>query len=75
MLKPCHQVNCEISTQLVSLASGDVVCSACPNWAVECEARRLLTYPAAQRKEAMSKRKEIRKDISQLEAVMKLLKP
>lgn len=36
---------CEIATGTVTLRDGSQVCNACPEYALEREATRLLTYP------------------------------
>lgn len=47
---------CEQATSMVRLVTGQEVCNWCPEWALECEARRLLVYPMAARREALVKR-------------------
>lgn len=47
---------CEQATAMVRLVDGREVCNWCPDWALECEARRLLTYPMSARREALVKR-------------------
>jgi hypothetical protein len=56
-------INCNKSCKpesLVKLFGGREVCTWCPDWALECEARRLLKYKSADRAEALMKREEIR---------------
>jgi hypothetical protein len=56
-------MNCNKSCkpeQLVKLISGKEVCTWCPEWALECEARRLVKYKAADKREALEKREQIR---------------
>lgn len=59
----------------IKLVSGTEVCTWCPDWALECEARRLLTYKKAELKEALEKRELLRgKDVlDKLRAVMQSL--
>jgi len=71
-------VNCNESCKpdlLVGLVSGKEVCTWCPEWARECEARRLLTYKKVELKEALEKRELLRgKDVlDKLRAVMQSL--
>jgi hypothetical protein len=51
---------CEYAPSMVTLADGSEVCSNCPEWAKECEARRLLSYPIVDRMEGLNKREKIR---------------
>lgn len=51
---------CEHAPSMVTLEDGFKVCSACPEWRKECEAKRLLTYPVMDRLEAFKKREQIR---------------
>ena len=51
---------CELSTKTVTLEDGHTVCSACPEFREECEAKRLLTYPILDRNEGFRKREQIR---------------
>jgi hypothetical protein len=71
-------MNCNESCKpesLVKLISGKEVCTWCPEWARECEARRLLTYKKVELKEALEKREQIRgKEVTDaLRAVMELV--
>lgn len=71
-------MNCNESckpNKLLRLVSGKEVCTWCPEWARECEARRLLKYKKAELKEALEKREQIRgKDVTdELRAVMELV--
>lgn len=51
---------CEYAPSMVTLHDGQVVCSNCPLWAAECEAKRLLTYRLPERREALRERDKIR---------------
>ncbi|NBT57946.1 hypothetical protein EBT16_04095 [bacterium] len=51
---------CEHAPSMVTLEDGFVVCSSCPEWRKECEAKRLLTYPVVARAEAFREREKIR---------------
>lgn len=56
-------MNCNKSCKpdsLVKLVNGKEVCTWCPEWAVECEAKRLLKYKKSELKEALEKRELIR---------------
>ena len=66
---------CERSTGNVKLVTGEEVCNWCPEWALECEARRLLMYPMGPRREALRKREEVRGKaaVDRLRETMKLL--
>lgn len=66
---------CEHATSNVTLVSGDEVCNWCPEWALECEARRLLMYPMRVRREALAERDDTRgvANTDRLRAVMKLI--
>lgn len=71
-------MNCNQSCKpdkLVRLVSGKEVCTWCPEWARECEAKRLLTYKKAELKEALEKREQVRgKDVTdELRAIMELV--
>lgn len=45
---------------MVTLVGGRQVCSSCPEWLIECEARNLLRMPLPARRKALAKREEIR---------------
>jgi hypothetical protein len=45
---------------MVTLQDGCKVCSNCHLWALECEAKRLLTYAMPQRREGLAEREKIR---------------
>jgi hypothetical protein len=47
---------CEHAPSMVQLVDGSTVCSNCPEWRNECEARRLLQMPLAKRREELQKR-------------------
>ena len=66
---------CEQATGKVTLHDGEVVCNWCPEWRLECEARRLLSYPLGARREALVERDHKRgKDATdRLREVMKLI--
>ena len=66
---------CEHATGMVRLVDGSEVCNWCPEWALECEARRLLMYPMSVRREALAERDEKRgvANTDRLRAVMKLI--
>lgn len=51
---------CEHATGNVTLCTGETVCNWCPEWALECEARRLLMYPMRVRREALAERDNAR---------------
>jgi len=58
---PClGSTKCEYAPSMVTLQDGCVVCSNCHLWALECEAKRLLTYPMPQRREGLVEREKIR---------------
>jgi hypothetical protein len=58
---PClGSTKCEYAPRMVTLQDGCVVCSNCHLWALECEAKRLLTYPMPQRREGLVEREKIR---------------
>lgn len=58
---PCLGSNkCEYAPSMVTLQDGCKVCSNCHLWALECEAKRLLTYPIPQRREGLAEREKIR---------------
>lgn len=63
---------CEIATGSVTLQDGATVCNACPEWRNETEARRLLTYPLPERRDALKARVEKRgaEAVERLKAVM-----
>lgn len=71
-------MNCNESCkpdQLVKLVNGKEVCTWCPEWALECEARRLVTYKKLELKEALEKREQLRgkESVDKLRAVMELV--
>lgn len=51
---------CEYAPRMVTLQDGCVVCSNCHLWAMECEAKRLLTYSLPERREGLVEREKIR---------------
>lgn len=51
---------CEYAPGMVTLQDGCVVCSNCHLWALECEAKRLLTYSLPERREGLVEREKIR---------------
>lgn len=46
---------CEIATGTVTLQDGETVCNACPEWARECLARRVLAMDLHQRRQWLAK--------------------
>ena len=58
--------------QDTALVEGDMVCSWCPRWALECEARDLLRRPLWKRRKELAAREEIRgkKSVDALRAAM-----
>lgn len=50
---------CE-SGPMVALISGLRVCDFCPEWKMECEARKLLKMPLVDRRKALQERERIR---------------
>lgn len=55
-----------------SLVSGKRVCSWCPEWALECEAREILRYPLQKRRDLLEDRLKTRgkKGLDQLKEIM-----
>lgn len=45
---------------MVTLEDGYKVCSACPEFRAECEAKKLLTYPAVDCVKALADREKFR---------------
>lgn len=45
---------------MVTLDDGFTVCSACPEFRAECEAKKLLTYPVVDRMKALGDREKFR---------------
>lgn len=45
----------EDGENLVTLYDGRVVCHYCPDWAQECLARELLSFPLAKRRERLAR--------------------
>lgn len=60
----------ENADQCVTLASGAVVCTYCPAWLIECEARELLAMPKAKRIEELRKRELKRGNVDALKKAM-----
>lgn len=60
----------ENADQCVTLVSGAVVCTYCPAWMLECEARELLKLPKSARIEALKKRELKRGDVTELKESM-----
>lgn len=56
--------------QCVTLASGAVVCTYCPAWLIETEARELLAMPKAKRIEELRKRELKRGNVDALKKVI-----
>jgi len=67
---------CEYAPSRVTLDDGSEVCSNCPEWAKECEAKRLLTYPMMDRMTGLRKREQIRgkKSTDELRETIEMLK-
>jgi uncharacterized membrane protein YukC len=61
---------------MVTLEDGSTVCSNCPEWAKECEAKRLLTYPIVDRMEGFREREKIRgkKSTDELKEIVESLR-
>lgn len=57
----------ENDSQCVTLSTGAVVCTSCPEWLIECEARELLK---PDRIEALKKREAKRGDVTKLKEAM-----
>ena len=45
---------------MVTLRDGSTVCSSCPEWMMECEARHLLSMPLAARRAELAERQKKR---------------
>lgn len=60
----------ENADQCVTLASGAVVCTYCPAWLIETEARELLAMPKAKRIEELRKRELKRGNVDALKKAM-----
>lgn len=60
----------ENKDQCVTLASGAVVCTYCPAWLIETEARELLAMPKAKRIEELRKRELKRGNVDALKKAM-----
>lgn len=60
----------ENNDQCVTLASGTVVCTYCPAWLIETEARELLAMPKAKRIEELRKRELKRGNVDELKKAM-----
>lgn len=60
----------ENADQCVTLSTGKVVCTFCPSWMIECEARELLKLPKQARIEALKKRELKRGDVTELKETM-----
>lgn len=60
------------ATPMVTLHTGSQVCSSCPAWLMECEARHLLEMPLLERREALAAREKKRgkDDVERMKAVM-----
>lgn len=67
----CQRI--ENADQCVTLASGAVVCTYCPAWLIETEARELLKLPKSARIEALRKRELKRGDVTELKEVMTMI--
>lgn len=63
------------ATPMVTLLSGSIVCSSCPEWLEECEGSHLLNMPLQQRREALTNREKTRgrDGVEKLKALMILL--
>lgn len=60
----------ENKDQCVTLVSGAVVCTYCPAWLIETEARELLAMPKAKRIEELRKRELKRGNVDELKKAM-----
>ena len=48
------------ATPMVTLRDGSTVCSSCPEWMMECEARHLLSIPLETRRAELAERQKKR---------------
>jgi len=56
-----------IELQPIKLRDERTVCSSCPDWRLECEARMILAKPLKERQEWIASLRRKRGDISELE--------
>lgn len=66
-MKECNP--CE-KPKIALLSNGQMVCTYCPNWLVECEARHLLAMPLNKRREGLEAREKKRGSTGELKEAM-----
>lgn len=59
-MSQCNACECRIEAPKVKLVTGREVCSWCPDWLIECEARDLLRRPLEDRRAALVEREKKR---------------
>lgn len=65
-------INCKACSRekTVALCHGQSVCTYCPDWLIECEARYLLAMPLSKRRQELLVRHQKRGNIEPLKEVM-----
>jgi len=57
---------------MVTLRDGSTVCSSCPEWLIECEARHLLSMPLAERRAELANRQK-KRGVAAVEALKNVM--
>lgn len=55
----------------IKLINGNMVCSYCPSWLIETEARELMNMTLAQRQLALARREKVRGSVEDLKEAMR----